>query len=161
MIASPKMSNAPASPLYYEDLEVGRLFRTGSIEVTAEEITTFAARYDPQPFHLDVTAGTEHRVFGGLVASGWLTAGLAMRLMILSDFKLGGGAVGLGIDSLRWPRPVRPGDRLSSVIEIKGKRLSESKPGYGIMRIDTTTTNQNGEVVLTKSAHVLVPLRPL
>lgn len=155
------MSTAPTSPLYYEDIEIGRVFYTGSIEVSAEEITTFAARYDPQPFHLDVAAGTEHGVFGGLVASGWLTAGLTMRLMILSDFKLAGGAVGLGIDSLRWPRPVRPGDRLTSVIEIRAKRLSESKPGYGIMRIDTTTTNQNGEVVLTKSSNVLVPRRPL
>ena len=150
--------SADTNSMFYEELVIGRAYRSGSIEVTAEEITTFAARYDPQPFHLDPVAAAQS-VFGGLVASGWLTASLTMRLMVLSEFKFGRGVVGLGIETLRWPQPVRPGDVLTATVEIAAMRTSESKPDYGVVKIRTTTTNQRGETVQVMVSNVLVPRR--
>jgi acyl dehydratase len=141
--------------MYYEDLALGRVYRTAAVDVTAEEIRTFAARYDPQPFHLDAAAAQES-VFGGLVASGWLTAALTMRLMVQSEFRFGSGVVGLGVDTLKWPRPVRPGDRLTATIEITAMRVSASKPGFGVMKIKTTTANQREETVQVMVSNVLV-----
>jgi len=142
-------------PLHYEDLAVGRTYRTGAIEVTADDIRDFAARYDPQPFHLDAAAG-ERSVFGALVASGWLTAALTMRLMVTGEFTFGAGAIGLGVESLRWPAPVRAGDRLSATIEVLAMRLSESRPNFGVVKLQTKTTNQQGDVVQTMVSNVLV-----
>lgn len=149
---------ATPTPIYYDDLSVGRVYRSGTLGVTAEEITTFAARYDPQPFHLDpIAAGRS--VFGGLVASGWLTAALTMRLMVTSEFSFGHGVVGLGVESLRWPQPVRPGDELSATVEIEAMRVSASKPGFGVVKIRTTTTNQRAEIVQVMSSNILVQRR--
>jgi acyl dehydratase len=145
--------------MYYEDLGVGRVFRTAAIDVSLDEIKSFASRYDPQPFHLDAEAAKDS-VFGGLVASGWMTAALTMRLMVKSDFDFGSGVVGLGVDSLRWPRPVRPGDRLTAQLEVTAMRTSESKPGFGVVKLKTTTTNQRDEVVQVQVSNVLVPRRP-
>jgi len=153
----PDFQDAPE--LFYEDLAVGRVLRTGEVEVNREEMLAFAARYDPQRFHLEEGAGTSS-VFGGLSASGWFTAALTMGLMIRGEFRFGGGAVGLGIDELRWPRPVQAGDRLTASTEVATMRLSGSRPAHGIVKFVTTTRNQRGEVVMTKSAHVLVPRRP-
>lgn len=153
------MSTAGATQLFFEDLAPGRVFRTTSVDVTAEEITTFAARYDPQPFHLDPVAARS-TVFGGLVASGWLTAALTMRLMMTGEFSFGGGVVGLGVETLQWPRPVRPGDRLTVAVEIVAMRSSESKATHGIVKIRTTTTNQEQVVVQVMVSNVLVPRRP-
>ena len=144
--------------LYYDDLAVGRVFRTDSVEVTTEEIIEFARRYDPQVFHTDPVAAAE-TLFGGLVASGWLTAALTMRLMVLGEFHFGRGVVGLGVESLRWPKPVRPGDVLSATVEVAAMRVSESKPEHGIVRIATTTRNQHDEVVQTMVSNVLVRRR--
>jgi acyl dehydratase len=126
--------------------------------VTAEEIVAFASRYDPQPFHLDTAAGAQS-VFGGLVASGWLTAALTMRLMVKSEFKFGCGVIGLGVDSLRWPQPVRPQDSLRAVVEVTAMRLSASKPTHGVVKIRTTTTNQRDEPVQIMVSNVLVQRR--
>lgn len=152
------MAYVPGVELHYEDLAVGRTFRNGPIAVTREEIIGFASRYDPQPFHLDAAAG-EKSLFGGLVASGWLTAALTMRLMVQSEFRFGTGVVGLGVDSLRWPRPVRPGDQLTITVEVTATRTSESKPGFGVVKIRTTTTNQADEVVQVMVSNVLVRRR--
>jgi acyl dehydratase len=153
--------NASEAPqVYYEDLMIGRVYAAGSVDVTADEITRFASRYDPQPFHLD-PAAAEKSVFGGLVASGWLTASLTMRLMVTSEFKFGAGVVGLGIDTLQWPRPVRPGDRLSATIEVTSLRASQSKPEHGVAKIRTMTTNQRGEIVQIMVSNILVPRRPV
>jgi acyl dehydratase len=141
--------------LYYEDLAPGRRFRTGIAEVTAAEITEFAARFDPQPFHLDAAAG-EQSVFGGMAASGWLTGALTMRLMVQGEMRLAGGLIGLGIDSLQWPRAVHPGDRLTAVTEVVEMRPSASKPEYGVVRLRTETTNQDGETVQILVANQLV-----
>jgi acyl dehydratase len=143
------------SELYYEDLAIGRKIGTDAIDVTLEEIVAFANRYDPQPFHTDAAAA-DGSMFGGLVASGWMTAALTMRLMVTSAFHFGTGVVGLGVDTLRWPRPVRPGERLSAMIEVVGMRTSESKPGFGVVKIKTTTSQQDGEVVQVMVSNILV-----
>ncbi len=156
------MNAAPASArttLHYEDLDVGQTFRTATVEITAEEIVAFAGRYDPQPFHLDETSGRAS-VFGGLVASGWLTASLTMRLIIEGELRIANGLVGLGMESVRWPRPVRPGDRLAAESEITSLRVSISRPDHGIAKVRTTTTNQHGEVVQILTAIQLVRRRP-
>jgi acyl dehydratase len=152
------MADDTARTIHYEDLAAGRVFRSASLIVNAEEIVSFAARYDPQPFHLDATAA-ERSVFGGLVASGWLTASLTMRLMVTSEFRLGGGAIGLGVDSLRWPEPVRPGDTLTAAVEIVSMRASESKPDFGVVKIRTTTTNQRNEIVQVMVSNILIRRR--
>ena len=144
--------------MFYEDLAIGRTYRSEPIAVTIEEITSFAARYDPQPFHLDPAAGRES-VFGGLVASGWLTASLTMRLMVKSEFRFGSGVIGLGVDSLRWPQPVRPGDTLTAAVEVVAMRASASQPEHGVVKIRTTTTNQRDEVVQVMISNVLVRRR--
>jgi acyl dehydratase len=147
------------SDLAYEDIAVGQAYRTAAIEVTRDEMIAFASRYDPQPFHLDEEAGRKS-VFGGLAASGWLTAALTMRLMIQSEFQFGGGVIGLGVESLRWPHPVHAGDRLTATIEVRAMRVSESKPRHGVVKLLTTTTNQHGDVVQLKMSNVLMPRRP-
>lgn len=152
------MPDDTAGSIHYDDLTVGRVYRSGSLVVTAEEIVAFASRYDPQPFHLDAIEA-ERSVFGGLVASGWLTASLTMRLMVTSEFQLGGGAIGLGVETLRWPQPVRPGDTLVVSVEIVTMRASESKPGFGVVKIRTTTANQRDEVVQVMVSNILIRRR--
>ncbi len=149
----------PGPTLHYEDLAVGRRFGTGEVAVTRDEIVAFASRFDPQPFHLDAEKGSAS-VFGGLVASGWLTGALTMKIMIEGELRLAGGHVGLGIDSIQWPRPVRPGDRLTAVTEVLEMRPSASRPGQGVVKFRTETLNQKGEVVQVLVAAQLVLRRP-
>jgi acyl dehydratase len=133
-------------PLFLDDLAPGQIFRTGEILVDAEAIRRFAAEFDPQPFHLDEVAAAAS-FFGGLAASGWHTAALTMRLLATEGAPLAGGVIGAGMDELRWPRPVRPGDRLTVRTEVLEVRPSRSKPDRGTMRLRVETVNQNGEVV--------------
>ena len=144
--------------LYLEDLHVGDRFGSDTIEVTQESIFEFARQFDPQPFHLDVEAANRS-IFGELTASGWHTAAMTMKLFVTGGLRLAGGSVGLGVDELRWPRPVRPGDTLRLQTEIIEIRPSRSKPDRGIIRIRNVTTNQKGEVVQTFFASVLVRRR--
>ena len=144
--------------LYLEDLHVGDRFGSDSVQVTEESIIAFAREFDPQPFHLD-PAAAERSVFKELVASGWHTAAMSMKLFVTGKLKLAGGSVGLGVDELRWPRPVKPGDTLRLETEILEVRPSKSKPDRGIIRIRNVTTNQEGEVVQTLAASVLVRRR--
>ena len=145
--------------LYIEDLAVGQRFVSASLELDAEAIRDFAARFDPQPFHLDDEAARA-TLFGGLAASGWHTASLTMKLMVESDFKLAGGLVGAGIDELCWPRPTRAGDRLSVEIEVLEINPSRSKPDRGMARVLITTSNQACEIVQCCIARILVWRRP-
>jgi acyl dehydratase len=147
-----------SEPITFEHLEVGRVYRSASIEVTADEIVQFARRYDPQPFHVDA-ALAEKTVFAGLVASGWLTASLTMRLMVTGEFHFGHGVVGLGVESLRWPAPVRPGDWLTANVQVLAKRVSESRPTFGVVRLQTLTTNQRNETVQELISNILIPRR--
>ena len=149
----------PNAPLYYEDLAIGRRFTTGTVDVSAAEIIEFASQYDPQPFHLDEAAGRAS-VFGGLVASGWMTGLLTMRLLLTGEMQLAGGMIGLGVEALQWPRPVRPGDRLTAVTEVLEMRPSVSKPDYGVVKLRTTTTNQAGQTVQVFQVNQLVLRRP-
>ena len=144
---------------YLEDLNVGDRFGSGTFEVTEKGIVDFAEDFDPQPFHLDLDAA-KRSVFRGLAASGWHTAAMSMNLFITGELKLAGGSIGLGVDGLEWPRPVRPGDTLRLETEILEIRPSRSKPDRGIIRIRNVTTNQDGDVVQTFQASVLVRRRP-
>jgi acyl dehydratase len=144
---------------YLEDLNVGDRFGSDVIEVTEKNIIAFAREFDPQAFHLDNRAA-EESIFKGLSASGWHTAAMSMKLFTTGELKLAGGSIGLGVDELRWPQAVRPGDVLRLETEILDVRTSKSKPDRGIIRIQNVTTNQRGEVVQTFMAFVMVSRRP-
>ena len=142
---------------YFDDLKTGDRFRSEPYEVTEKQIIEFAREFDPQSFHLDPAAAKQTR-FKGLIASGWHTAAISMRLFV-QTIKAAEGAIGLGVDELRWPAPVRPGDVLRVETEIVDLRASRSKPDCGIVRIRNVTTNQRGEIVQTMFASALVPQR--
>ena len=144
---------------YLEDYAVGQTFSSGRLRVDKVRIKAFAAEFDPQPFHLDEEAARE-TIFRGLVASGWHTAAMTMRLLVESEFKPAGGLIGAGFDELRWPRPVRAGDELRTESEILEVRPSKSRPEQGLIKVRTTTLNQNGEAVQVSIGNLLVPLRP-
>lgn len=146
-------------PLYLDDIVQGHRFNgTTRIRVDEDRIKGFAAEFDPQPFHLDEAAAAAS-VFRGLAASGWHTAAVTMRLLVEGEFKPAGGIVGAGIDELRWPRPLRPGDELRVESEVLEVRPSKSRPDQGLVKLRTTTLNQDGEAVQISVANVLVPRR--
>jgi len=144
---------------YLEDFAVGQTFRSGRRYIDKERIKTFAAEFDPQPFHLDEDAA-RNTIFGGLAASGWHTAAVSMRLLVDSDIKPAGGIVGAGFDELLWPRPVRPGDELRVESEVLEVRPSRSRPGQGLIKVRTTTLNQNDEAVQVSIGNLVVRRRP-
>jgi acyl dehydratase len=129
--------------MFLEDLTVGQIFRTGTAPVELERSKAFGAEFDPQPFHLD-----------------WHTAALTMRLVVNSDFKISGGLVGAGVEQIRWPRPVRPGDILRVESEVLEVRPSRSRPDRGIVRVRMTTLNQDGDAVMEQIASLIVPREP-
>jgi len=145
--------------IYFEDIAIGQRFQSEPYEVTESSIVDFARQFDVQPFHLDHAAANES-VFDGLSASGWHTAAIAMRLFTTGPLRFAGGVVGLGVDELRWPTAVRPGDRLQLETEILQTRASRSKPQRGLIRIRNVLTNQKGDVVLIYMAHAMVQSRP-
>lgn len=145
--------------LFYEDLEVGEVRRFGHYEVTREEVLDFAGKYDPQPFHLDerAAAGTH---FGRLAASGWHTCSMTMAMMVESRRDEPVAMLGaIGIDELRWLKPVYPDDVLSCETELLEKRRSKSKPGTAILKSRTTTFNQHGEPVMSMIGITMVRTR--
>jgi acyl dehydratase len=141
-----------------EDFAVGQIFRAGPLPVQAERIKAFAAEFDPQPFHLDERAAGD-TIFGGLVASGWHTAALTMRLLVESDFNPAGGIVGAGFEEFRWARPVRPGDELRVEAEVVEVRPSRSRPDQGVLKLRSTTLNQRNETVQVTVGNLVVPRR--
>ena len=145
--------------LYLEDLHIGDRFGSDTIEVTEQSIFEFAQQFDPEPFHLNSEAARQS-IFKELTASGWHTAAMSMRLFVTGEFKPVGGSIGLAVDELRWPQPVRPGDVLKLETEILDVRKSRSKPDRGIIRIRNVTTNQRGEIVQTFLAFVMIRRRP-
>jgi len=144
---------------YLEDLAVGQTYRSGRLRVDEARIRSFAAEFDPQPFHLHAEAA-RRSIFGGLAASGWHTAAMTMRLLVESEFKPAGGIIGAGFDEFRWPLPVRPGDELYLDIEVLEVRPSKSRPNQGMVKVRTTTRNQNGEAVQISVGNLVVPRRP-
>ena len=146
--------------LYLEDLVPGQRFGGATrVRMEAERIKSFAAEFDPQPFHLDEQAA-RGTFFGGLAASGWHTAAATMRLLVDSELKPAGGIIGAGFDEFRWPRPVRPGDELRVESEILEVRPSKSRPEQGMAKFRTTTLNQRDEVVQMTVGNLVVARRP-
>jgi acyl dehydratase len=147
-----------ATPLYLEDLEVGRVFTAGPITVTEEEIVEFARRYDPQPFHLDREAAARHPIFQGLAASGWHTAALMMSMVAQALKDLPWGVVGSG-GELQWTRPVRPGDTLRLEVTVMEVSPSRSRPDRGTALMRNRVLNGAGEVVTEFSPRIIVQRR--
>ena len=140
---------------YLEDFAVGQTFGSGRLRIDGERALAFAAEFDPQPFHLD-EAAARRSIFGGLTASGWHTAAVTMRLLVETEFKPVGGIIGAGFDECRWTRPVRPGDELRVECEVIEVRPSKSRPEQGLIKLRTTTLNQDDEVVLVHVVNLLV-----
>lgn len=146
--------------LYYEDFTVGRTFITAGATLTEADIIAFAWSYDPQPFHIDTEAAAKSG-FGGVIASGFQTLGTSFRLFlqtgVLKSCSLGGS----GIDELRWPLPVRPGDTLRVTVQVIEQRPSRTRPDRGYVRMLYRTHNQRGEVVQSLIGnHILATRNP-
>ncbi len=139
---------------YFEDLNRGDRFKSDTYKVSEEQITSFAREFDPQPFHLDLAVARQ-TMFKDLIASGWHTAAITMRLFV-KTLNFAEGAIGLGVDELRWPTAVKPNDVLRVEVEIVDLRESRSKPSHGIVRLRYVTTNARGEIVQTMMASALV-----
>src|SRR3989454_9868040 len=144
---------------FLEDFAVGQTFRAGRLRTDKERIKAFGAGFDPQASHTDEEAARD-TIFGGLAASGGHTAAIPMRLLVDSDLKPAGGIVGAGADEFRWPRPVLPGDELRTESEVLGVRPSRSRPDQGLIKVRTTTLNQNDEAVQVIIANLVVRRRP-
>ena len=143
--------------LYLDDLHAGQRFMSATHEMTEAEIKAFARQFDPQPFHLDADVART-TLFGGLVASGWHTAAITMRLLVEGGVPLAGGLIGAG-GEVSWPQATRPGDILhveSEVIEVKPSR---SRPDRGMVTVRSETRNQRGEAVQVMTARLVVPRR--
>lgn len=131
--------------LYFEDFQVGQSHQFGSRTITREEIIAFARQFDPQPFHLDDEAARKS-IFGGLVASGWHTTALCMRMIVDDAQSRGGGSLGSpGAEEIRWLKPVRPGDTLSVRSEVVATIPSRSKPDRGLVKTRYSLRNQHGD----------------
>jgi len=148
-----------AAPRYFEDYAPGLLAEYGSLTLTEADIIDFAKRYDPQEFHIDPAAAARGP-FGGLIASGWHTCSLVMRILVDQYLSKESSLGSPGIDELRWLAPVRPGDRLSIRVSVLEARLSRSKPDRGLVRTLIEVLNQNADVVLSLKAMNLVRCRP-
>src|SRR5215467_9369856 len=142
---------APVDSRYFEDYTPGTIFDCGSITIDPAEIVAFALRYDPQYFHTDPEAA-KRSAFGGLIASGWQTAGLAMRLLVEGYLSSVASLGSPGIDELRWTKPVRPGDILHVKVNVLDAKLSRTKPDRGIVRSLIEVSNQSGESVMSFKA---------
>jgi acyl dehydratase len=144
--------------LYLEDLQVGQRFTSGTYLMDEGRIKTFAAEFDPQPFHLD-EAAAQASVFRGLAASGWHTAAVAMRLLVTGGLPFANGIIGAG-GEIAWPKPTRPGDTLRVESEILEIVPSRSKPNQAFVTVRMTTLNQNQEPVYIFTAKLLAFKRP-
>jgi len=152
------LRGARVNDMYYEDFHVGQRFASRSQVMTRERILAFGEEFDPQPQHTSEAAAAASN-FGELIASGWHTAALTMRLLLSGEFKPAGGIVGAGMESLRWPLPVRPGDDLRVESEILEVRPSKSRPAQGLIKVRTSTFNQKNELVQEFVGNLVVPRR--
>ena len=154
---------------FFEDMQVGQRREVGSFTFSTDGIKTFAAQFDPQPFHLDETAG-RNSLFGGLAASGWHVASVCMKLIVADAQRLARNAAARGetvtvwgpspgFRELRWIRPVLAGDTISFASEAESRRASDSRPEWGILQFRNTGTNQRGELVYSFLATAFVPRR--
>ncbi|MDP4074008.1 MaoC family dehydratase [Acidovorax sp. A1169] len=144
--------------LYFDDMAVGRRFKSGEHAMDAEQIIAFARQFDPQPFHMD-DAAAKGSLFGGLAASGWHTAAITMRLQVTTGLPVAGGIIGASGD-VAWPRPTRPTDVLHVVSEVMEATPSKSRPDRGMVTIRSETRNQNDEVLQVSTVRIVVPRKP-
>jgi acyl dehydratase len=143
---------------FFEDLAVGETKSTPEVSVSETDIVEFARRYDPQDMHTGAR-GPSRSAFEGIIASGWHTAALVMRILVDSHLLGETPLLGLGVDDLRWPNPVRPGDIIRAETEVLSIERSRSKPSHGIVRLKVTAYNQHREVVYQMSPSLWVPSR--
>lgn len=154
---------------YFEDIKIGDRRETGSFKFVAEDIKKFAAKFDPQPFHLDEEAGRKS-VFGGLAASGWHVAAIWMRLTVANFQREAAAAVARGeqpiasgpspgFEQLKWIKPVLAGDTVTFVSEVSSLRPLDSRPQWGLAGFHNTGTNQRGELVFSFMAKAFIPRR--
>jgi len=144
--------------VYLDDLRVGQRFTSESFLVDEADIKAFARQFDPQPFHLDESAA-EDSLFSSLVASGWHTAAITMRLLVETGLPFAGGLIGAG-GELSWPQPTRPGDILRVESEVQEIIPSRSRPERGVALMRIVTLNQRNEVAQILVAKMIVPRRP-
>ncbi|WGF89619.1 MaoC family dehydratase [Marinivivus vitaminiproducens] len=152
-------SGDPAGTRRYflEELQIGQRFTSGTHALDVEQVKAFASQFDPQRYHLDEEAAAT-TLFGGLVASGWHTASVTMRLLAEGGAPLGDGLIGAGVE-VAWPRPTRPCDILHVVSEVMEIRPSRSRPDRGMVTLRCETRNQQDEVVQVMTARLVVPRR--
>ena len=144
---------------YWEDIKEGEVVELGSRTMEKDRMVAFAREFDPQPFHTDEKAA-EASIWGGLIASGWLTGSVLMRIFYDGYLKDTAGLGSPGIDELRWPKPVRPGDTLTVRLTVLETAASRSKPDRGIVRSLMEVLNQHGEVVMTTKGVNFFKRRP-
>ena len=152
------MSESRPKKYYWEDFAVGTVREFGGMTLEKGDIVRFARDWDPQPFHVDEEAA-KRSPYGGLIASGWHTISATMRQLVEFYVSAESSLGAAGVDEIRWPRPVRPGDTLHVRARVSEARRSASKPDRGIVRGSVEVTNAGGEVVMTFSAINFVLLR--
>ncbi|MFC6796551.1 MULTISPECIES: MaoC family dehydratase [unclassified Haladaptatus] len=138
-------------PTHFEEFEAGQTFEFGSVTLSEAEIIEFAETYDPQPFHVDPEAAAES-MFGGLIASGWQTCAVSMRLLADNLLNETASLGASGVDELRWHRPVRPGDTLSVRVEVLDTEPAANDPNRGHVRYEFSAFNQDDDRVLSMEA---------
>ena len=150
---------APVDRRFFEDYEAGNVYEFGSIAVSEEEIVEFARRYDPQFFHTDPVKAAASE-FGGIIASGFHTVSLAMRLFVDHYLSHVASLASPGVDEIRWPKPLRPGDTIRIRVSILEARLSRSKLDRGIVRSRVEAINQSQDLVLSMTTVSILRRRP-
>lgn len=143
---------------YWEDFKVGDSSPMGEVTVDKGEVIAFAKAYDPQPFHTD-EAAAKQSVFGGLIASGWHTCAMVMRLMVDSYLRDSASLGSPGVDNVRWLKPVRPGDTIRAQRHVMETRASQSKPDIGIVKTRWEVFNQSDELVMTMEGYQMFKRR--
>lgn len=156
---SPTSPSLPYRDRWFEDYVVGETVRFGDLCVSEAEVLEFAQRYDPQPFHLDAQAAAAS-IYGGIIASGWHTASMAMRMMVDHYISVQASMGSPGIDELRWIHPVRPGDRLQMQVTVLDSRASRSKPDRGMVQFLQEVINQTDTTVMTLKGWGMYRRRP-
>jgi acyl dehydratase len=144
---------------YFEDFAEGQVYELGSLDLSKDDIIGFAQLWDPQPFHVDEVAAKDS-IYGGLVASGWHTACVFMRLLATNLLIESSSMGSSGLDKLRWIAPVRPGDNLSASFEVLKTRLSDTRPDRGKIFVRAQVKNQDDAVVMFFNASLMLGRRP-
>lgn len=154
----PRVHTLPAER-WFEDYAPGSVHELGSVEVDADEVIQFARRYDPQPMHTDPVLAAQSP-FGGLIASGWHTAGMMMRLYALNYLSPVSSVASPGMEGLHWPHPARPGDTLAVRVTVEKARPSVSRPDRGLVHSLIEVFNQHGDLVMAMHAVNVILRRP-